>query len=453
MNRPVSLLIAALLLAAVAAYYFQVDRPAQERKAEEAQSEVFVDVPRDRIDSVEIDRGDDTIRLARDAQRHWWLRAPEVAPARGDAVDDLIYEATNPGVVRRFTVDAQERGELGLETPAATLHLGGEGIDVTLQVGIDAPTLKGRYYLGRSDGDEVVVTASPLRQTLQKPVEELRRRRIFEVPRWRAVTVEMTDGDRKLRLGKGQDGGWTIVEPDLGRADRRRVSDWLDAVDQAEAPQLTSLEGAESPPHVTGPWATLRLVDDQKAATVVHLSRQPGGDAVAYQEGLGFFGTLPAATVARILPDAEALRDRHVAPIATYRVDRVELQVGDASLTLRRAEGHWTTNDGRMIADGVVDDYLKDLENSEGTRYLDRQGGPEGDTPRLRLFDGEQLLLELGFYTKASAVGRLPDGPVLEVDPDLYSRLLPTIRRFTDHLATATSSPGPETPTDSEPAP
>ena len=453
MNRPVSLLIAALVLAAVAAYYFQVDRPAQEHKEAQNEKDVFLDIPRDRVDTVEIQRGGDTIRLARDAQRRWWLRAPEVAPARGDVVEDLLYQATTPGVLRRLTVDAKGRGELGLDTPAATLHLTGEGIDVTVEVGIDAPTLKGRYYLGRSDGDEVIITTSPLRKTLQKPVEELRRRRIFEVPRWRAVTVEMTDGDRKLRLSKGHDGVWTIAEPDLGRADAKRVSDWLDAMDQAEAPQLTALERAESPVTVTGPWSTVRLVDDKNAATVLHLSRQADGEAVAYQEGLGFYGTLPAATVARILPDAEALRDRHVAQMETYRVDHIEVQIGDAKLTLRRAQGRWTTDDGRAIADGVVDGYLKDLENSEGTRYLDHQVGLGGDMPRLRLFEGEQLLLELGFYTTDSAVGRLPDGPVLQVDPDLYSRLIPSIRRFTDHLATAKSSPTPETPTASEPAP
>jgi len=454
MNRLVSLLIAALLLAAVAAYYFQVDRPAQERKAEEeGQQEVFLDIPRDRVDAIEIERDGDTIRLARDPQRRWWLQAPEVAPARPQAVEDLLYEATTPGVLRRFTVDAQERDELGLDTPAATLHLGGEGIDVTLQVGIDAPTLQGRYYLGRSDGDEVIITASPLRQTLQKPAEELRRHRIFAIPRWRTVAVEMTDGDRRLRLSKGEEGVWTIAEPDLGRADARRVTDWLDAMDQAEAPELASLAGAEAPLMITEPWSSLRLVDDQQAASVVHLSRQPGGDAVAYQEGLGFFGTLPAATAARLLPDAEALRDRHVAPIEAYRVDRIELEMGGAGLTLRRAEGRWITEDDRAIADGVVDDYLQDLENSEGTRYRDEHIGLEGDVPRLRLFEGERLLWELGFSTTASAVGRLPDGPLLEVDPDLYSRLLPPIDRFTDHLATPDAPPTPETPTASEPAP
>jgi hypothetical protein len=447
MNRLVSLLIAALVLAAMAAYYFQVDRPAHKRKAEqEGRQEVFVDVPRDRVDLIEIDRGGAAIRLEKDAQHHWWLHVPEVVPARPAAVDDLLYQATTAGVLRRFTVDAQERGELGLDTPAATLHLGGEGIDVTLQVGIDAPTLQGRYYLGCSDGDQVIVTASPLRQTLQQPVEELRRRRIFDVPRWRISSIEMSDGDRRLRLSKGNEGMWTINEPDLGRADSARVSEWLDAVDQAEAPELTSLEGAEAPPQVTGPWSSLRLVDDQQAESVVRLSRQEGGDAVAYQEGLGFFGTLPATTVARLLPQAEALRDRHIALIEPYRVDRIELHVGDASLVLRRAAGGWTTADGRATKAGIVDDYLRDLEKSEGTRYRAGEVSLASDDPRLRLFEGEQLRLELGFSTTACVVSHLPDGPPLEVDPDVFSRLLPTIRRFTEspHAADTPTSPASE---------
>jgi len=447
MNRLVSLFIAAIVLAAVAAFYFQVDRPAQERKAEEHErGEVFVDVPHDRVDAIEIVRGDDTLRLERDAARRWWLRAPEVAPARPEAVQDLLDEATATKVLRRLTVSGAERAELGLDAPVARLRLAGEGIDVELRVGRDDPLLQGRYYLGRNDDDGVIVTASPLRQALEEPIDELRRRRLFEVPRWRVAAIEQVDGERHLRLRKEADGGWQIEEPDLGRADRDKVADWLDALEQAEAPALTPLAGDGPPAAIPGPWARLRLIteDEQASATLV-IAHPAAGDAAAYQEGLGFFATLPAGSAAALLRDGEALRDLHVAEFRPYEVDRIEIVGDDGTLTLRREAGLWTTDDGRHIDGPFVDDYLQDLEKGEGTRYRNDTFGLKGDDQRLRLYTGTKLLTDLGFARVEPVVGHLPDGPALELDPDLHSRLLPTIRRFADHLAPATPDPTPGT--------
>jgi hypothetical protein len=446
MNRGVSLFIAAILLAAVAAFYFQVDRPAQERKAEETErGEVFVAVPRDRVDAIEIVRGEGTVRLERDAARRWWLRAPEVAPARPAAVTDLLDEATTTHVLRRLTATGAERAELGLDAPAARLHLMGEGIDVELQVGRDAPVLDGRYYLGRNDGDEVIVTASPLRQTLQEPIDDLRRRRLFDVPRWRVVTIEQVEGEHRLRLRKGEDGVWQIEEPDLGRADRDRVGKWLDALEQAEAPVLTPLAGDGPPADVPGPWARLHLTSggEEQAITLV-IAQPPEGDAVAYQEGLGFFGTLPADSAAALVADGRALRDRHLATFHAYEVDRIEIVGQDGALALRHEDGRWTADDGRRIDGPIVDEYLRDLEKSEGTRYRNDTSGLEGNDRRVRLFAGTKLLTDLGFALVEPVVRRLPDGPIFELEPQLYSRLLPTIHRFADHLSPATSDPAPE---------
>jgi len=447
MNRLVSLFIAAILLAAIAAFYFQVDRPAQERKAEEQErGEVFVDVPRDRITTIEISRGDDTLRLERDAARRWWLRAPEVAPARPEAVEDLLDEATTTKVLRRLTVSAAEHAEFGLDAPVARLRLAGEGIDVELRVGRDDPMLQGRYYLGRNDDDAVIVTTSPLRQTLEQPIDDLRRRRLFEVPRWRVTAIEEVDGERHLRLRKGADGNWQFEEPDLGRADRTKVGDWLDALEQAEAAVLTPLEGDGPPAAIPGPWARLRLTtDDEQTSTTLVIAHPAEGDAAAYQEGLGFFATLPADSAAALLRDGEAVRDLHVAEFRPSEVDRIEIVEDDGTLALRREAGLWTTDDGRRIDGPFVDDYLQDLEKGEGKRYRNDTSGLKGDDQRLRLYAGTKLLTDLGFARVEPVVGHLPDGPALVLDPDLHSRLLPTIRRFADHLTPPTPDPAPAT--------
>ena len=454
MNRLVSLFIAAMVLAALAAYYFQVDRPAKERAQEEKEhAEQFVDVPRDRITAIEITRDGATLRLERDAKHHWWLRVPEVTPARPEAVDELLSQATAATALRRLTVSGAERTELGLDAPVARLHLTGEGLDVELRVGRDAPMLQGRYYLGRSTDDAVIVTASPLRQTLEEPIEKLRRQRLFDVPRWRMATIEQVDGDHHLLLRKGDAGGWRIEEPDLGRADRAKVGKWLDALEQAEAPTLTPFPGDGPPADVPGPWAHLNLsAEDGKGSVTLAIAHPATGDAVAYQEGLGFFGTLPAAQAAALLRDAETLRDLHLAEFRPYQIDRIQIDGHDGHLVLRRKAAVWTSDDGRHIDGSFVDDYLQDLENGEGTRYVKQPWGSGGDHQRLQLYTGDKRVADLGFATAEPKAGQLPDGPVLELDPQLHSGLLPTIGRFSAHLAPTTPAPSGSLPAPEPPS-
>ncbi|RMF85397.1 MAG: DUF4340 domain-containing protein, partial [Nitrospirae bacterium] len=439
MRRLLPLLLASLALAAIAGYYFAVDRPQQRAKeeAEEKKGEL-VQVERDRVRAIEITRKGGRVRLERDAAGHWWLKAPVEAPARATAVDDLLYAVTALRAERRLEA-AGDLAEYGLGEGASSVHLTGEGVDVTVRLGAKAPVGYDRRYV--AVGDTVALVSSTLPETVNKPVDDLKRRRLFEVPRWRATRVEVADGGHHWSLHKDAQEVWRLA--DGGRADTTRVEDWLAKLDQTEASPLV----AGSPPEAEG-WAEIRLYteaeeDDSdeakeaeakenggagtkaaKPAAVVRIARGAAAAATgeaevaAYQEGLGFWGRIPAERVAQLLPDPEGLRDRHLLHLHAYDVDRIEVVAKGTTRVLRRKEGSWQDGDGQAVSSSKVEDYLRALEDAETKGYLEGDQTPlEG--PELRLYRGETLLAHLAFPGEGGTrVRLLPEGKTYELDPE-----------------------------------
>jgi len=446
-RRLLPLLIASALLAAIAAYYFGVDEPARRRQetAREAKGKL-VAVARDKVTGVTLTRNGETLRLARDDHGHWWLREPEVAPARAATVDDLLYAVTSLRAARRIDAEGGDLTPFGIDDQAPAIHLTGAGIDTTVRLGGKAPVGYDRTYVsvgggvsvgeGGSGGDAVAICSTTLGETVKKPVATFLRKRLFAIDRWRTARVEVADGGRRWSVAKDKAGVWRLA--DGRRADTDRVDGWLAAIDQAEASPLTAGVPPEAPA-----WAEVRLYleaetrppagakeEETAPAAVVRIARSGDGEAGAAQNGLGFWGRLERETVSKLLPDPETLEDHHLVHLHAFDVDRIELRGGATALTLRHRDGAWQTADGSAVDSKAVDDYLQTLEEAEATRYLVGEQPPmEG--PELSLYRGEKLLASLAFGGEGDLrARRLPDGPILDLPPETYRRLLPSPRRF-----------------------
>lgn len=451
MRRLLPLLLASAVLAAIAAYYFGVDEPARRLQEQaDAAKETLVAVARDQVTAIELTRDGETIRLERDERGYWWLRAPQVAPARTITVDDLLYAVTSLRTQRRMDVQEGALGEYGIDETSPAIHLTGAAIDTTVRLGAKAPVGYDRTYV--AVGAAVAICSTTLGETMKKPLATFLRKELFDVDRWRAVRVEVVDGDRSWSVAKDGEGVWRL---DGGvRADTDRVDGWLAAIDQAEAAPLT----AGDPPAAA--WTEVRIYDEKggeaeaakggaapsaspaSPAAVVRIARDGDGEPVGAQVGLGFWGRLSPETVARLLPDPERLKDRHLVHLHAFDVDRLEIRAGEARLTLRHQDGTWQGGGGAPVDPKAVDEYLQVLEEAEATGYLVGEQPPmEG--PELSLYRGEQRLASLAFGGEGDArVRHLPDGPILELPPETHRLLLPSPRRF---VATASETSPSET--------
>ena len=434
MRRLLPLLLAAAVLAAIAAYYFGVDEPARRRQeaATEAK-ETLVTIARDKVTGVELLRGGETVRLERDKAGHWWLREPQVAPARAATVDDLLYAVTSLRAARRIDAEGGDLTPYGIDDQAPAIHLTGAGIDTVVRLGTKAPVGYDRTYV--AVGKTVAIVSTTLGETVKKPLATFLRKRLFSIDRWRTARVEVADGDRRWSVAKDKAGVWRLA--DGARADTDRVDGWLAAIDQAEASPLTMGSPPEPPA-----WAEVHLYGEAtdkkdasakataKPAVVVRIGRGGEGEVAAAQVGLGFWGRLAPAAVAKLLPDPETLKDRHLVHLHAFDVDRIEVRSGDAALTLRHRDGAWQRDDGSAVDNRQVDDYLQALEEAEATRYL-VGNQPPMKGPELSLYRGEKLLASLAFGGEGDPrARRLPAGPTFQLTPETHSHLLPTSGRF-----------------------
>jgi len=450
-RRLLPLLLASAVLAAIAAYYFAVDEPARRRQEQATEAEGrLVTVARDRVTGVELVRDGETVRLQRDEGGHWWLRAPQVAPARAATVDDLLYAVTSLRTERRIEAEGSDLTPFGIDGGAPTIHLTGDGVDTSVRLGTKAPVGYDRTYVSVAGGgagvEQVAIVSTTLGETVNKPVATFLRKELFEVDRWRTVRAEVVDDERSWSVAKDDQGVWRL--DDGARADTDRVDGWLAAIDLAEAAPLTAGAPPESPA-----WAEVRLYteptatgDDAQAAgqaepaAVVRIARGGEAEAAALQTGLGFWGRLEPETVTKLLPDRSSLKDRHLVHLHAFDVDRIEIRSGETRVTLRHRDGAWQGDDGGAVDSKQVDDYLQTLEEAEATRYLVGNQPPmEGS--ELVLYRGEQLLASLAFGDGGDTrVRRLPDGPTLDLPPEVYRSLLPSPRRFVAKTSEAAPS-------------
>jgi len=437
-RRLLPLLLASAVLAAIAAYYFGVDEPARrhQEQATEAKGKL-VTVARDQVTGVEVIRHGETLRLERDAPGHWWLRAPKVAPARKATIDDLLYAITSLHAERTIPLAGGDASEYGMGDDAPAIHLTGKGIDTFVRLGTKAPVGYDRTYV--QVGDRVGICSTTLGETVNKPVATFLRKRLFAIDRWRTVRVVVADGGHHWQVAKDDHGVWRLA--DSTRADTDRVDGWLAAIDQAEATPLTAGE-----PPAADAWAEVRLfteapptggaipadakVEQTAPAVVVRIARGGVGAVDAAQEGLGFWGRLTPATVAKLLPDPATLKDRHLVHLHAFDVDRMEIHRGETRVTFRHTDGQWHRDDGQAVDSKSIDDYLQTLEEAEATRYL-VGNQPPMEGPELSLYRGKQLLASLAFGGEGDTRARnLPAGPTLQLPSETVSHLLPTLDRF-----------------------
>ncbi|NCO57481.1 MAG: DUF4340 domain-containing protein [Deltaproteobacteria bacterium] len=451
MRRLLPLLLASAVLAAIVTYYFGVEEPARKRQeaAEEAKGKL-VSLAREQVSGVELTRNHETVRLERDATGHWWLREPRVAPARAATVDDLLYAVTTLHAERTLPLAEGEASDYGTGDTAATIHLTGESIDTTVRLGNRATVGLDRTYV--QVGEQLAICSTPLTATVNQPLATFLREQLFDTDRWRAVHLEVADGDRSWSVAKDAAGGWHL---DGGvEADPEQVEGWLAALDETKADPLIAGE-----PPAAARWAEVRIYPEAAAATpgatpgatpaataanappaapatpatpatVVRIARDGTGDVAATQVGLGFWGRLAPAAVAKLLPDPEGLKDRHLVHFHAFDVDRLELRSPQGLLTLRHHDGEWAGDDGTAVDGQRVDDYLQTLEDARATGYLEGDQPPVKG-PELSLYRSTQLLASLAFGGEGDArARRLPNGPTLQLTPATLAQLLPTPGRF-----------------------
>ena len=152
------------------------------------------------------------VRLAR-TRDGWRFEAPVAAEADPELVDNTINALTS-SIVRRFVGQgADDSGAFGLANPAMRVTLYGNKRDQTLVLGDrDASGDGPPAYFARLQGNPTVFTvaAKPFDE-LREAQEALREREFMDFAPDGLTTIEISGGERQIRLQKLETGSWQVL--------------------------------------------------------------------------------------------------------------------------------------------------------------------------------------------------------------------------------------------------
>ena len=178
------------------------------------------------------------IRLSRTGGR-WRIEAPISAEA-----DDATVKRMVNAVAFAEPVDALSQSDMaslgrslrdfGLSSPKITVMLASEEGQETIEVG--RVTHFGDEVYVRRDGEDGVFTVSvQVERELSRPLDELRRRRLFTIGRGDVAAIGMRGAGGKFSRLTKEKGSWRLTEPMEAPADKAVVEELIGELCSAQA--------------------------------------------------------------------------------------------------------------------------------------------------------------------------------------------------------------------------
>lgn len=376
--KPRNTLVLLLVLVALGAYLYFVERPSEQREAE---AKKLVALKKEDVTGVTLAYPDHTIVLEKNAENHWRVTQPVAADADDPVVNNMLTAIAEADVSRTLDDVGDKLASYGLAPPEATVTL-------TLKQGSIPPLKIGKTtqigsaaYLQKGDDPKVYIGTMAFQSAMKKQVKDLRDKSL--------VTFEDQDV-KKLELEKG---GVTIAaertEPDTWRI--TKPGDY--PADSAEIRALlASLRGLRADDFVSDDpnpdLAKYGLTDPQLRLTV-----WVGKDAAQKTLLLGGFKdddptkkmifakraelptvvTLPDYSIKNLDKSVSTLRDKTVLVYAKDKAAKVVVTRKDGNgFTLAKKDGTWHIEDpGEGTERGpTITRFLDDVAGFKGTDIL-----------------------------------------------------------------------------------
>lgn len=226
-----------ILVLGLGAFIFFVERPTGNFFDRESQSRRLIQVDRDAVSRIEVERADGAFAAVRAADGRWMLEAEEPEFAEVERVlrllaglESLTSQATV--TVEEMTSRAGHWSDYGLDPPVARLRLSGAGPALNLDVGSLSPTQDGVYV--RVAGSESILRTSPeLLEWIPTRIADWRDRTVFPLKAAEVSRIEIRRPEGMVRLTRSKSSEWKLqypvsarVDPGFSEAFLREVSGW-----------------------------------------------------------------------------------------------------------------------------------------------------------------------------------------------------------------------------------
>jgi hypothetical protein len=365
----------------------------------EQKGELYWDLPEDRVETVRLERGGETVELAK-AGESWRLVKPDSYPADSFTASDL---ASGLADLKQASGETEPEGtpeDYGLAKPSAkaTFVWSDPGkperkLTRTVEFGLDIPgtDLTAARVAGTS---KILFVPTTVAASVRKSADEFRSKEVFGGASLDVTGIDVARGRGRLVLAK-KNGIWWLEQPIADLADRDvadRLSGDLTALRVTEfvsGPQAADRSSVGLEPPVFR--VTLADAKGSKRTLDVGATRSEGDSVYAAREGQVF--TIPDSLVDELSKETVAYRDKRLVGFERSDVVAIETAIGPRRHSFERKQAGWGA-DGRPLLASAADDVMTALSDAESKSFLEEAPAkalaarPPDSEIRIRLSSG-----------------------------------------------------------------
>jgi hypothetical protein len=370
------LLILTGVVVALFAFIFLIERKLPTTSEREQKGDLYWDLPEDQVDSIVLERGGETVELAKTGDS-WRLLKPEPYAADSFAVSDL---STALADLKKPSGEATTEGNAeayGLAKPSAKATFAwkdpkkeGKKQSRTLEFGLDIPgtELSAARVAGST---EILFVPASLATSVRKPVDDFKSKDVFGGSSSDVAAIDVVRGRGRFTLAR-KNGVWWLEQPIADLADR-------DAADRL-ANDIAALRVTEFVPRaqsadlaalgLSPPIYRVTLTDSKGAKRSLDLgsTRSDGNDVYAAHDGQVF--TLPNSLFDDLSKEAVAFRDKRLVRFERSDVQGITATAGGKRRVFARQQAGWSA-DGHPVLAAATDDLMTAILDAESTSFLD----------------------------------------------------------------------------------
>lgn len=443
---PKKLILLTAVVAALFAFIVLFERKMPTTADRERKGDLYWDIPAEKIDRLEISRGEEKVEFRRANGASWRMVRPQKYPAETFAVSGVV---TDLAALRRSGGDGAEArpADFGLEKPVAVAVFEWADPDDpksrktrTVEFGSGVPGTD--IVSARLAGTEkILFVPNSVLTGLQKNVDEFLSKDVFGGSASDVSRIEILRGRGRLVLIR-KNGAWRLTEPVADLADTPeadRLAGQLTALRAREfvrgGVDLTAQGLNPSLFHVT-------VTDSKGAATAVDFgsTRSDGDSVYALREGQVLL--VDREIMDDLSKETVAFRSSRLVEFNRSDVTALEGAFGPASFVLTQKDGGWSAG-GHAILAGAADDLetaLLDLKSSAFLEEADAKALPAPDaTVTVKTKTGETWVLT--FHARGEGVAAKVSGRLgaYGVEAGVPGQLEAAFRK----AATPPPTPGP----------
>ncbi len=370
------LLVLTGVVVALFAFIFFFERKMPTTAERQQKGDLHWDLPEDRVERIRLDRGTDTVELAKSGDA-WNLVRPEAYPADTSTAGELASELAdlkNPG--GEPASDGKPE-DYGLAKPGATATIvwtdpknPAKRLSRTIALGIDIPgTDVTAARVAGAPG--ILFVPASVAASVRKSADEFKSKEVFVGSGMDVGRIDVTRGRGSLALAK-KNGVWWLEQPLSDLADRDVVERLAGDLSSLRVTEFVSGTPAAdlAALGLAPPVFRVTITDAKAAKHVLDLgsTRSDGNSVYASRQGQVF--TVGNALLEELSKEAVSFRDKRLVRFERNEVTGVEARVSRTRHSFVRTQADWSV-DGRALLASTADDLLTAIADVESISFLD----------------------------------------------------------------------------------